>query len=317
MRKFKSFILRPFINQHGSHAKKPQVKRMGIVNQHGSHAKIPPRKIDEETKKGIISSWHDGTPEGKRQHDQLMEHFHSHGGEMEAMVPRYDHHTSPYSKVVHAHIDVKGGYGRPSELHDHLVKHHDYSNVQTHPFVEYTTMSYGINRALVHDKSISHQTHHIIQGLDHGIASAKHGIDNVTTFHGTGYNIADHLKHSPIIHNKGFTSSSVHPSIANRFTDPTSSNRNMLIINGMKYHRPMPMSRELSPGNHSELEVLHPRGLQLRPRARVSVDSRDRDGWDKPAHYWSTDIIGINPHKYQTHDSYATSDGSKFPEENK
>lgn len=329
MRKFSSFVFETFINQHGSHASKIPSKK-GVVQEENDDAEMATKLGDlwakhkenqakeaskpaepPKPKEAYAEEWHDGTPEGK-QHLERLKHFFHHNDEkkgpgMHNLISHGGIWTpGPGSKYDREHNDhvhsVISPKARDSqELHTRLMALHHSDHIlpeHTTAISQYTTASRRINGVLATKEPITEYRDKQIRHLDHSVVNSHPLHDKSTvTYHGTGFPIAHHIVDNPVIHSLGYISSSTMSTIAHNFSHKGAplgmeSTRNVLALHAPPGHSMLPISPNISefPEEH---EVLHPRGMLIRPRARLTSMFR---GCNVTFHH--ADIDGVRPHIY-------------------
>lgn len=272
MKKFTSFLKRntPFVNMHGSHA------GFRSLNEEADGAEIfkslssAAHEINNPKPPVIHEEWHDGTPEGKRHLDFLKTTYNKHG--KNAFVSHYvsaheDHHLSP-------HVGDIGGIhyeGHSYRVHRQITAMHNYNHMDGNHIAavrDYTSSSGTLNHALARGEEITGSLRSMANGLDHSIGRITHSLSgSLTTYHGTMFDVSAHLQSgNPTLHSKGYLSSSTHTKVAHSFGD------NVMVLNAPHHHTSMPVKDEHGTFTH-EREVIHPRGMVLRPRAALKIPS--------------------------------------------
>lgn len=263
-----------------------------FINQHGSHAK--PKKITE----GAIPDsdrWHDGTPEGKRHLEMMLEHLHqpgdmNYGGVHADQLERHLH-AANYGRFGIPHTGDEFEDERMSlKMHREMAAMHDISHMDKEHHVEvkdYTSGSYNLNKSLVLGED--HFKHEVAR-LDHAIDGTSSKYHGLVTYTGLKRGISGYLQNGPVIHSKGFVSSSTSNGIASTF------GKDVMLLHHPDDHKVYPIASHRTE-YPSEQEVLHPRGMLLRPRASVHY-SRLHMGEAPPPYtknsLYSTTIEGID-----------------------
>lgn len=300
MKKFTNFLypkVKVFVNQHGSHAQpnhRKKIKKLPFVNQHGSHARRPV----EEDKEGLShdAEWHDGTPEGKHALEQLKHHYYKDQMGGAAFTQPDEEYHSPVEEHMHAiHMHMLANTGTPRGFHTAITNAHDYSHITPEhrsAIWRYTSSSAVLNHKLSNNGRLVWPEHQRTQLLDQAIAGTKHTLAGpLHTFHGTSFDVKEHLRTEPTLHSKGFLSSSTSSFAAHDF------GTHILMLHAPGHHKSFPIKYDMSMSPH-EKEVLHPRGMVLRPRAYLTTSRWQNGQYHGMRHYYHTDIEDVKPVEY-------------------
>ena len=283
MKTFKKFVddkknknneVPSLMNMHGAHARKPDDKVPSLMNMHGGHARKPGKKIQKEewdTKKG---EW---TGDAAKQGANNWSHAHETHASM---------HLDKMDDDANPHI------GRNAhEVQSELETRHDMSKLEPHERAaldQYSSSSFYLNKDLhsarAEGRGPSPEHKEQTEHLDSALKKQKLPYP-LTVHHGAYADIGKEAAKtsSREVHIPSYTSTSIKPSIANRFSnlhvDPTTDGHttHVLRIHLPKGHHGIYLGTRSQFSN--EHEFLMPRNTRLRiaehPEIHPHIHNKD------------------------------------------